>query len=168
MSTLLRFSIDETARRLRAGEFSVPELLEACLAREAQTRELNAYNAIWAEQARALAAASQTQLEHGYDAGPLHGIPVAVKANIAVAGEEMHAGSRILAGNIAQQDARVVKRLKQAGAILIGTTNMHEFAWGGTTNNPHYGASANAWDRRRIPAGSSGGSGVAAAVRSAL
>lgn len=168
MNTLLTFSIDETARRLRAGEFSVAELLEACLQREAQTRELNAYNAVWTQKARAQAAASQTQLEQGYDAGPLHGIPLAVKANIAVADEEMHAGSRILAGNIAQQDASVVRRLKQAGAIIIGTTNMHEFAWGGTTNNLHYGASANAWDNRRIPAGSSGGSGVAAAVRSAL
>lgn len=168
MNELLSLSMDDIGRRLRARQFSVPELLEACLARETATRELNAWNALYVEKARRLAAASQTLLDQGYDLGPLHGIPIAVKANIAVAGEEMHAGSRILAGNIAAQDADVVRKLKQAGAIIIGTTNMHEFAWGGTTNNPHYGASSNAWDHTRIPAGSSGGSGVAAAVRSAL
>jgi len=168
MDNIVQFSMQDTGRRIRARQFSFPELLEACLAREAATRDLNAFNVLYSEQARRVAQASQILLEQGYDLGPLQGMPIAIKANIALAGKEMHAGSRILAGQLAQQDADVVRRLKRAGAIIIGSTNMHEFAWGGTTNNPHYGASGNAWDVNRIPAGSSGGSGVAAAVRSAL
>lgn len=165
---LLALSITEIGVLLRTRQCQVPDLVEACLEQERQTRELNAWNDCFAEQAREVARASQMLLDQGYDAGPLHGIPVGIKANIAMAGQEMHAGSQILSGNIAEKDATVVKRLKQAGAIILGTTNMHEFAWGGTTNNPHYGASANPWNKDHIPAGSSGGSGVAAAVRSAL
>ncbi|MFS2225379.1 amidase [Pantoea sp. B65] len=168
MADILQYSMAEAGRRVRARQFSFPELLEACLAREVATRDLNAFNTLYIDQARQVALASQLMLEQGYDLGPLQGMPIAIKANIALAGEEMHAGSQILAGSLAEQDASVVRRLKQAGAIIIGSTNMHEFAWGGTTNNPHYGASGNAWDAQRIPAGSSGGSGVAAAVRSAL
>ncbi|KAA8999434.1 amidase [Affinibrenneria salicis] len=168
MNEILRLSMCEAGRRIRAGRLSFPELLEACLQREAQTRALNAFNQLFAERARRLAIACQSLLENGYDLGPLHGMPLAIKANIALAGEEMHAGSRLLAGQQATADSAVVRRLKRAGALIIGTTNMHEFAWGGTTDNPHYGATGNAWDSERIPAGSSGGSGAAAAVRSAL
>lgn len=166
--SILELSMLALGQRLRTRQLSVPELVEACLAREATTQDLNAFNEVYRDQVRHLAQASQTMLEQGYDLGPLHGMPVAIKANISLAGEEMHAGSKVLSGSVAQHDASVVQRLKQAGAIIIGSTNMHEFAWGGTTNNPHYGASSNPWDETRIPAGSSGGSGVAAAVRSAL
>ncbi|ORM62223.1 amidase [Pantoea rodasii] len=168
MSELIDASMLTLAQQLRTRQTSVPELVEACLAREEITRDLNAFNEVYLSQVRQTAKASQRLLEQGYDLGPLHGMPIAIKANIDLAGEEMHAGSQILSGNIAQRDAVVVQRLKQAGALIIGSTNMHEFAWGGTTNNPHYGASSNPWDDTRIPAGSSGGSGVAAAVRSAL
>ncbi|MBK0089985.1 amidase [Erwinia sp. S59] len=168
MSELIDVSMLMLAQQLRMRQTSVPELVEACLAREEITRDLNAFNEVYVSQVRQTAKASQRLLEQGYDLGPLHGMPIAIKANIDLAGEEMHAGSQILSGNIAQRDAVVVQRLKQAGALIIGSTNMHEFAWGGTTNNPHYGASSNPWDDARIPAGSSGGSGVAASVRSAL
>ncbi|WP_182057085.1 amidase [Pantoea sp. ME81] len=168
MSELIDASMLTLAQQLRMRQTSVPELVEACLAREEITRDLNAFNEVYVSQVRQTAKASQRLLEQGYDLGPLHGMPIAIKANIDLAGEEMHAGSQILSGNIAQRDAVVVQRLKQAGALIIGSTNMHEFAWGGTTNNPHYGASSNPWDDARIPAGSSGGSGVAASVRSAL
>ncbi|MDF7649055.1 amidase [Pantoea sp. Acro-805] len=168
MSELIDASMLTLAQQLRTRQTSVPELVEACLAREETTRDLNAFNEVYVSQVRQTAKASQRLLEQGYDLGPLHGMPIAIKANIDLAGEEMHAGSQILSGNIAQRDALVVQRLKQAGALIIGSTNMHEFAWGGTTNNPHYGASSNPWDDSRIPAGSSGGSGVAASVRSAL
>lgn len=166
--SLLDRSMLMLGQQLRSRQLSVPELVAACLERESATQDLNAFNEVYREQAQQMAQASQIMLEQGYDLGPLHGMPIAIKANINLAGEEMHAGSRVLSGSIAQQDASVVQRLKQAGAIIIGSTNMHEFAWGGTTNNPHYGASSNPWDDTRIPAGSSGGSGVAAAVRSAL
>lgn len=168
MSELIDVSMLTLAQQLRMRQTSVPELVEACLAREEITRDLNAFNEVYVSQVRQTAKASQRLLEQGYDLGPLHGMPIAIKANIDLGGEEMHAGSQILSGNIAQRDAVVVQRLKQAGALIIGSTNMHEFAWGGTTNNPHYGASSNPWDDARIPAGSSGGSGVAASVRSAL
>lgn len=168
MSELIDASMLTLAQQLRTRQTSVPDLVEACLAREEATRDLNAFNEVYVSQVRQTAKASQRLLEQGYDLGPLHGMPIAIKANIDLAGEEMHAGSQILSGNIAQRDAAVVQRLKQAGALIIGSTNMHEFAWGGTTNNPHYGASSNPWDDARIPAGSSGGSGVAGSVRSAL
>ncbi|WP_312666408.1 amidase [Pantoea sp. CTOTU49201] len=168
MSEFIDASMLTLAQRLRTRQTSVPDLVEACLAREEATHDLNAFNQVYVSQVRQTAKASQRLLEQGYDLGPLHGMPIAIKANIDLAGEEMHAGSQILSGNIATRDARVVQRLKQAGALIIGSTNMHEFAWGGTTNNPHYGASSNPWDDTRIPAGSSGGSGVAASVRSAL
>ncbi|BCQ44662.1 hypothetical protein ERHA55_21890 [Erwinia rhapontici] len=157
--SILDRSMLTLGQQLRSRQLSVPELVAACLARESATQDLNAFNEVYREQAQQLAQASQIMLEQGYDLGPLHGMPIAIKANINLAGEEMHAGSQVLSGSIAQQDASVVKRLKQAGAIIIGSTNMHEFAWGGTTNNPHYGASSNPWDDTRIPAGSSGGSG---------
>ncbi|WP_343550606.1 amidase [Pantoea sp.] len=168
MSELIDHSMLTLAQQLRTRQTSVPELVEACLAREEATHDLNAFNEVYLSQVRQIAKASQRMLEQGYDLGPLHGMPIAIKANIDLAGEEMHAGSEILRGNIASRDAVVVQRLKQAGALIIGSTNMHEFAWGGTTNNPHFGASSNPWDDTRIPAGSSGGSGVAASVRSAL
>lgn len=168
MTELIDASMLALAQQLRTRQTSVPELVEACLAREEATHDLNAFTEVYAAQVRQTAKASQRLLEQGYDLGPLHGMPIAIKANIDLAGEEMHAGSKILSGNIASRDAVVVQRLKQAGALIIGSTNMHEFAWGGTTNNPHYGASSNPWDDLRIPAGSSGGSGVAASVRSAV
>lgn len=168
MSELLNLSIAEAAAKVRAGETSFPELVSACLEREQKTRELNGWVEVFAEQAIKLAQAQQTLLENGYDLGPLQGMPLGLKANIDICGQEMNAGSKILQGNIARQDAAVTHNLKQAGAIILGTTNMHEFAWGGTTNNPHFGACHNPWDSRRVPAGSSGGSGVVAAVRSAF
>ncbi|KNC05641.1 amidase [Pantoea sp. RIT-PI-b] len=168
MTELIDASMLALAQQLRTRQTSVPELVEACLAREEATHDLNAFTEVYAAQVRQTAKASQRLLEQGYDLGPLHGMPIAIKANIDLAGEEMHAGSKILSGNIASRDAVVVQRLKQAGALIIGSTNMHEFAWGGTTNNPHYGASSNPGDDSRTPAGSSGGSGVAASVRSAV
>lgn len=168
MSDLLTLSIAEAGRQVRAGKTNFVALVQACLDREQQTRHLNAWSEICAEQALALASGYQTLLDNGVDLGALHGIPLGLKANIDIAGREMHAGSKRLQGNVAYQDAAVSQRLKQAGAIILGCTTMHEFAWGGTSNNPHYGACFNPWDSTRIPAGSSGGSGIAAAVRSAF
>lgn len=168
MSDLVNLSIAEAGAKVRAKETSFPELVRACLERERQTHALNGWIEIYEYQAIKLAEAQQTLLENGYDLGPLQGIPLGLKANIDIAGQEMNAGSEILRGNMAAQDAAVTRALKQAGAIILGTTNMHEFAWGGTTNNPHYGACHNPWDTARVPAGSSGGSGVVAAVRSAF
>ncbi|WP_018898121.1 amidase [Rhizobium sp. 2MFCol3.1] len=168
MQNLSRLSISEAGAFVRAGKIRIPDLVRACLEREASTRGLAAFSDVYGEKALRLAQAHQSLLDDGYDLGPLHGMPIAVKANVDVAGETMTAGSKVLAKNVASSDAEVARRLKQAGAIIIGATNMHEFAWGGTTNNPHFGPCRNPWDRDRIPAGSSGGSAAAVAAGSAI
>lgn len=168
MNNLLKLSIVDAAKGLRSGAFRASDLLEACLEQAERTAHLNAWNSLYEDAARAQADAWQTLLENGVDLGPLQGIPLGLKANIDIAGQTMHAGSQILAQHQAQTHATVTSRLQQAGAIILGTTNMHEFAWGGTTANPHYGATSNPWNEAHIPAGSSGGSGVACAVRSAF
>jgi aspartyl-tRNA(Asn)/glutamyl-tRNA(Gln) amidotransferase subunit A len=101
----------------------------------------------------------------GHRLGPLHGVPVALKDNIGLAGQITTAGSKVLADWRPTDDATVATRLKGAGAVIIGKTNMHEFAWGGTSANPHYGFVRNPWNTDRFPAGSSGGSGAAVAAR---
>jgi aspartyl-tRNA(Asn)/glutamyl-tRNA(Gln) amidotransferase subunit A len=95
--------------------------------------------------------------------GLLHGIPVAIKDNIDVAGVRCTSGSEFFADHVPKTDAHVVQRLKAAGAVIVGKTNLHEFAYGGTTQNVHYGFCRNPWDTDRLPGGSSGGSAVAVA-----
>jgi aspartyl-tRNA(Asn)/glutamyl-tRNA(Gln) amidotransferase subunit A len=98
--------------------------------------------------------------------GPLHGIPIGIKDNIATAGIRTTVGSKVLANNVPAEDAEVVRRCKEAGAIIIGKENLEEFAAGVTSNNPHYGAVRNPWNSEHVPGGSSGGGGanVAACV----
>jgi aspartyl-tRNA(Asn)/glutamyl-tRNA(Gln) amidotransferase subunit A len=159
-------TLTEAASRLEAREVSSAELVDACLQRIASTNDvLAAYITVNAEQARAVARAADAMRGAGHRLGPLHGIPLALKDNVAVAGMRTTAGSKVLGDWIPDEDATVAARLKGAGAILIGKTNMHEFAWGGTTANPHYGFARNPWNPERFPAGSSGGSGAAVAAR---
>ncbi|MFM2479453.1 amidase [Celerinatantimonas sp. MCCC 1A17872] len=167
-NNILTLSIAQIAKKLRSRELSSVDVVKACLAQAEKTTHLNAWNSLYSEQALSQASAWQSLLDSGIDLGPLQGIPIGLKANIDVAGHTMHAGSQLLSDNIASANASVTTRLQRAGAIILGTTNMHEFAWGGTTDNPHYGATSNPWNDAHIPAGSSGGSGVASAVRSAL
>jgi aspartyl-tRNA(Asn)/glutamyl-tRNA(Gln) amidotransferase subunit A len=164
-------SIVEIARLFRAGTLSPLELTEILLRRiERLTPKLNAYITVTAELARAQAKKAEGELciarrgKSRVDRGLLHGIPISLKDNICTAGVRTTAGSRILGGFFPESDAPVVTRLKQAGAVLLGKTNLHEFAYGVTTNNPHYGAARNPWDISRIPGGSSGGSAAAVAA----
>jgi aspartyl-tRNA(Asn)/glutamyl-tRNA(Gln) amidotransferase subunit A len=163
---LAQLPLAEAARLVRAKEVSPVELVEACLARiRAVNDKLAAYISIYEDQARAVAKAAEAMVRAGHWLGPLHGIPVSLKDNVAVRGLATTAGSKILRDWIPDEDATVTTRLRQAGAIFVGKTNMHEFAWGGTSANPHYGAVRNPWNPERFPAGSSGGSGAAVAAR---
>src|SRR5438132_453973 len=94
----------------------------------------------------------------------LHGIPIALKDIFGVAGVRMTAGSKILSENVASEDAEATARLKAAGAVVLGKLNLHEFAFGATGVNPHYGAARNPWDLERITGGSSSGSGASVAA----
>jgi aspartyl-tRNA(Asn)/glutamyl-tRNA(Gln) amidotransferase subunit A len=125
---------------------------------------LNAYVTVTADSALAAAERAETEISQGCYRGPLHGIPFSIKDNIATRGIRTTAGSKILADWKPEFDATVVTKLKEAGAIILGKTNLHEWALGGTTINPFYGTTRNPWDLARIAGGSSGGSGAAVAA----
>lgn len=162
-------SVSEAARRLARREMSASELTQQCLATiEELDDDLRAFITVEADQARRSAAQADQRLGRGERTEPLHGIPIAVKDNFSVAGEVTTMGSAIYRHHVAQEDAGVVERLDAAGATRIGKTNLHEFALGVTTENPHFGICRNPWDRTRTPGGSSGGSAVAVATGMAL
>ncbi|GIX49649.1 MAG: glutamyl-tRNA(Gln) amidotransferase subunit A [Candidatus Tectimicrobiota bacterium] len=159
---LTRFTIAELAPRLQRREVSPVEVTQAHLERIARENDrLRAYLTVLPERALAAARRAEAEIARGQYRGPLHGIPVAVKDLFAIRGVRMTCGSQILAQHVAQQQATVVQRLEDAGAVLLGTLNLHEFAWGATSINPHYGTPCNPWDPTRLPGGSSGGSAVA-------
>lgn len=138
---------------------------EACLERIARLDpDLRAFITVTGETALDAARAADAATREGRNTGLLHGVPIAVKDCIDVAGVRCTHGSAFFADNIATVDAPVVARLRAAGAVLIGKTNMHEFAYGGTTQNAVFGGCRNPWDMTRIPGGSSGGSAVAIAT----
>ena len=138
---------------------------KAYLARvESLGPRLNCFITVLRDSALASALASEQRYKAGAPLGPLDGVPIAVKDVFYIKGVRCTAGSRILADNVAGYDSTVVQKLKDAGAVLLGTTNMHEFAAGVTSDNPHYGAVRNPWDPSRVAGGSSGGSAVAVAT----
>ena len=165
----LDLTIVEAVKQITDGVLSPVELTEAALERIAKVNpSLNAYITVCGDSAMEEARAADRMVRAGDRLGPLHGIPIALKDNLHTKGIRTTAGSKILADFVPDDDATVTRRLKEAGAVMIGKTNMHEFAWGGTTDNPHYGTCRNPWNPARFPAGSSGGSGVAVAARSCL
>jgi aspartyl-tRNA(Asn)/glutamyl-tRNA(Gln) amidotransferase subunit A len=164
-------SIEEVARLFRKRTLSPVELTRLMLSRIVQVDpRLNSYITVTAELALAQAKKAEAELyappsgKAYRDRGPLHGIPISLKDNLSTAEIRTTAGSLILAKFVPEHDAAVVARLKEAGAVILGKTNMHEFAYGVTSNNPHYGAVHNPWDLARIPGGSSGGSAAAVAA----
>jgi aspartyl-tRNA(Asn)/glutamyl-tRNA(Gln) amidotransferase subunit A len=155
----------EQARALRRGEASASQLAEAALRRtRALNPSLNAFALIDDDGARAAARQADERLAAGIDLGPLHGIPVAVKDLIDIAGLPTTCGSATSFGGLATEDAEVVRRLREAGAVIIGKTTLHEFAYGATGDRSVHGASRNPVDPRRMSGGSSGGSAVAVAA----
>jgi len=157
--------VERLARLVRARRLSPVELVRAYLARiERLNPRLNAYITVMGESALDEARRAEQEIARGKWRGPLHGIPVAVKDNIWTRGVRTTAGSKILANFVPERDAALVARLRVAGAIVLGKTHLHEFAYGVTSNNVHFGAAHNPYDLTRIPGGSSGGSAIAVAA----
>jgi len=152
--------------RIRAGEVSASHVVETCLSDIAKRNPaFNAFTAVLADQSRADAAAIDARLSAGGSVGPLAGMPFAVKNLFDIEGLTTLAGSKILAGRPpATADGALIRRLREAGAILVGALNMDEFAYGFSTENAHYGATRNPHDPARIAGGSSGGSAAAVAA----
>ena len=164
----------EMADRLRAGEVSSRELTEAHLdARRAPERALNAWLRSTASERSREADAADARLAAGPRRAaprpsvalhPLLGIPVALKDLVSVAGGQCTAGSRILEGYSRPYDAHITERLRDVGAVILGKTNMDEFAMGSSTEHSAFGPTANPWALDRVPGGSSGGSAAAVAA----
>ena len=162
MTETVQLTLEDAAALVRDRRVSPSELTEACLARiEAAEPQLNAFVTVTRDLARAQAREATAEIKSGRYRGPLHGIPVAVKDLFATQGIRTTAGSRILADWIPDEDATVVRKLREAGAVLLGKLGMHEFAYGVSSVNPHFGDVHNPWDATKIPGGSSGGSAVA-------
>ncbi|WP_457093902.1 amidase [Microvirga sp. P5_D2] len=160
-----KLAISELSPRIQAREISPVELLNQSLAQIAQTdSELRSFITVTEESARAEAIAAEQRAYRGERLGPLDGIPIAVKDNVASKGVRTTAGSPILAHFIPDRDAPSLAALRSAGAVIVGKTNMHEFAYGVTSANSHFGSVMNPLDRSRLPGGSSGGSAAAVAA----
>jgi aspartyl-tRNA(Asn)/glutamyl-tRNA(Gln) amidotransferase subunit A len=161
-------TIGSLQERLASGEIKAADLCRAALDRIESLRELNAFITVTAEGAMATAQELDRGIERGKQLPPLAGAVIAVKDNMVTRGVRTTAGSRILFNYKPPYSATVVERLQAAGALLIGKTNLDEFAMGSSTENSAYGPVKNPWDRSRVPGGSSGGSAVAVAAGMAI
>ncbi|MEW9700524.1 amidase [Paenibacillus sp. SI8] len=150
-------TIQEAAHAFRTGIQSPLELLNVIIDRIHRFEpKLNTFISVWENEARAQALRAEKELRNGRDRGPLHGIPISLKDMIAYAEKETTNGSRRLPAFVPQQHATVTQKLLDAGAVLIGKSHLHEFAY--SPPHPHYGWTRNPWDPSRIPGGSSSGS----------
>ena len=158
-------TIQEAAKALRQKTVSAVELTQKALERiERHDSKLKAFITVTGELAQEQARRSDQEFAGGKDRGPLQGIPIAVKDVFSTQGIRTTCGSKLFQDHVPECDAAVVERLKAAGAVILGKTNMHELAYGVTSTNPHFGTVRNPWDLERIPGGSSGGSGSAVAA----
>jgi aspartyl-tRNA(Asn)/glutamyl-tRNA(Gln) amidotransferase subunit A len=153
-------SISDVSRLVSRGEVSPVDLVERCLARIHAARHLNAFITVMDGSARADARRAQEEIRSGHYRGPLHGIPISIKDLIDVAGTPTTSGSAVPPLHPAS-DAPIVHRLRESGAILIGKTNLHEFAFGTTTEETAFGVVRNPFDTSRSAGGSSAGAAVA-------
>ncbi|MFM9226612.1 MAG: amidase, partial [Actinomycetota bacterium] len=158
-------SASEIARRVRAGETTARSVVEEHLAVVSRRDgEINAFNLVTGDSALEAADGIDARVARGEDPGPLAGVPVAIKDNLCTRGVLTTCSSRILEGWRPPYDATVVQRLRAAGAIMVGKTNLDEFAMGSSTENSAFGPTRNPIDVSRVPGGSSGGSAAAVAA----
>jgi aspartyl-tRNA(Asn)/glutamyl-tRNA(Gln) amidotransferase subunit A len=158
-------SIAEASDLLRRKQISPVELTTSCLARVEQLNPtINAFITVMHDSALAQAREAEAEIRAGKWRGPLHGIPIGLKDLIDTAGVKTTCGSDLFKDRVPIEDAEIVRRLKDAGAVLIGKQNMQEFAYGGTSTSSHFGPVHNPWDADRIAGGSSGGSAAAVAT----
>src|SRR5215510_10828862 len=164
-STVTRLSLGEASQLVRNKKVSPVELTQACLARiERLNSRLNAFITVTGDSALTQAREAETEIQHGHWKGPLHGIPIALKDLVDTAGVRTTAASALFKDRIPTQDAEVVRRLKAAGAVLLGKLNMHEFAYGGSSVISYFGPVRNPWEPGYSTGGSSGGSAAAVAA----
>ena len=162
-------TIEQFGRRLRARELTAVRVTEECLRRiDADNPRLNAFITVMADEARRQAREADQELAAGNDRGPLHGVPISIKDLLDVRGVPTTAASRVREGHVAERDAPAIAHLREAGAVFIGKTNLHEFAFGTTSEDSAFGPVRNPHDPTRSPGGSSGGSAVSVATSMAL
>jgi len=165
MDELLLTSIESVSQSLRDRRVSPLALTQSCLDRIAQIgSRILAFISVDANGALEQARLAEAEIDAGKWRGPLHGVPIAIKDLVDVAGLKTTAASRVFEDRVASRDADVVRRLKQAGAVVLGKTNLHEFAFGGSGVISAYGPVANPWDTQRTTGGSSSGSAAAVAA----
>lgn len=165
MNAHTTLDLSTVREKLRAKEVSSVDLVNALLAKIEQEKDLNAYLDVYSQHALSAAKEADQKLASTKNPAPLLGVPIAVKDVIVMRGGRTSCGSKMLANFISPYDATVVTKLRDAGAVIIGKTNMDEFAMGSSNENSAFGAVKNPWDRSRVPGGSSGGSAAAVAAR---
>ncbi|QQK76484.1 amidase [Salicibibacter cibarius] len=162
---LVSKSVEELSPLIKNKDVSSKELTKAVLDHaEKHNEDINAYISFTKEKAEQAAEQADRDIAAGNYKGIYHGIPIAVKDNLYFKGEVTTMASKIHRDFVSDYDATIIKKMKDAGIVFTGKLNMHEYAWGITNNNPHFGACRNPWNTRKIPGGSSGGSGAAVAA----
>jgi aspartyl-tRNA(Asn)/glutamyl-tRNA(Gln) amidotransferase subunit A len=158
-------TIEEFGRQLRARAITSEQATEECLRQiDAGNPRLNAFILVMADAARAQARQLDKELAAGHDRGPLHGVPISIKDLLDIRGVPTTAASRVREGHVAERDAPTIAHLRQAGAVFVGKTNLHEFAFGTTNEDSAFGPARNPYDLTRSPGGSSGGSAASVAA----
>jgi mandelamide amidase len=165
--TLTDMSATEATAAMRRGDLAAEDYAAALLERCRDAEYLNAFRALDPDRVLADAREADRRRLSGETPGPLHGLPIPIKDSVNVAGYPTTGGTRALQNYIPAEDAELVRRLKAAGAIVLGKTSIHELSWGWTSNNLAFGAVRNPYDPERIPGGSSGGTAAAIAARMA-